>query len=177
MCSNFEREYQTVAELQWHELNIFLKQTYMFSWAVLVSWTPLGASLQRRIQCTTAMTEAEYKPTKYALMQELCNVFCEDFRENWLHYNSTALYLALYLIIFTRHRYIVYFVSSKSDLFSLSLFCDIPDSKVHGANMGSIWGQQAPGGPHVGPMNFLFGIVTVHSQYVAFLQITHERHP
>ena len=30
----------------------------------------------------------------------------------------------------------------------------IPDSKVHGANMGPIWGQQGPGGPHVGPMNF-----------------------
>ena len=29
---------------------------------------------------------------------------------------------------------------------------DIPDSKVHGANMGPIWGQQNPGGPHVGPM-------------------------
>ena len=31
---------------------------------------------------------------------------------------------------------------------------DIADSKVHGANMGSIWGQQDPDGPHVGPMNF-----------------------
>ena len=29
-----------------------------------------------------------------------------------------------------------------------------PDSKVHGANMGPIWGCQDPGGPHVGPMNF-----------------------
>ena len=29
-----------------------------------------------------------------------------------------------------------------------------PDSKVHGANMGAIWGRQDPGGPHVGPMNF-----------------------
>ena len=28
----------------------------------------------------------------------------------------------------------------------------IPDSKVHGANMGPIWGRQDPGGPHVGPM-------------------------
>ena len=28
-----------------------------------------------------------------------------------------------------------------------------PDSKVHGANMGPIWGRQGPGGPHVGPMN------------------------
>ena len=30
----------------------------------------------------------------------------------------------------------------------------IPNSKVHGANMGPIWGRQDPGGPHVGPMNF-----------------------
>ena len=30
----------------------------------------------------------------------------------------------------------------------------IPDSKVHGANMGPIWGWQNPGGPHVGRMNF-----------------------
>ena len=29
----------------------------------------------------------------------------------------------------------------------------IPDSKVHGANMGPIWGREDPGGPHVGPMN------------------------
>ena len=28
-----------------------------------------------------------------------------------------------------------------------------PDSKVHGANMGPIWGRQDPGGPHVDPMN------------------------
>ena len=31
---------------------------------------------------------------------------------------------------------------------------DNPDSKVHWANMGPIWGRQDPGGPHVGPMNF-----------------------
>ena len=30
----------------------------------------------------------------------------------------------------------------------------IPDSKVHGANMGPIWGRQDPGGTHVGPVNF-----------------------
>ena len=29
-----------------------------------------------------------------------------------------------------------------------------PDSKVHGADMGPIWGRQDPGGPHVCPMNF-----------------------
>ena len=31
---------------------------------------------------------------------------------------------------------------------------DNPNSKVHGANMGPIWGRQDPGGLHVGPMNF-----------------------
>ena len=30
-----------------------------------------------------------------------------------------------------------------------------PDSKVHRANMGPIWGRQDPGGPHVGPMNLV----------------------
>ena len=29
-----------------------------------------------------------------------------------------------------------------------------PDSKVHGANIGPIWGRLDPDGPHVGPMNF-----------------------
>ena len=29
-----------------------------------------------------------------------------------------------------------------------------PDSKVHGANIGPIWGRQDPGGPHVGSMKF-----------------------
>ena len=28
-----------------------------------------------------------------------------------------------------------------------------PDSKVHGANMGSTWGRQDPGGPHAGHVN------------------------
>ena len=28
-----------------------------------------------------------------------------------------------------------------------------PVNKVHGANMGPIWGRQDPDGPHVGPMN------------------------
>ena len=35
-----------------------------------------------------------------------------------------------------------------------------PDSKVHGANMGPIWGRQDPGGPHVGPVNFAIWVCT-----------------
>ena len=33
-----------------------------------------------------------------------------------------------------------------------------PDSKVHGANMGPIWGRQDPGGPHVGPMKLAISV-------------------
>ena len=36
---------------------------------------------------------------------------------------------------------------------------DYPDSKVHGAYMWPIWGQQDPGGPHVGPMNLAIRVV------------------
>ena len=35
-----------------------------------------------------------------------------------------------------------------------------PDSKVHGANTGPIWGRQDPGGPHVGPMNFAIWVIS-----------------
>ena len=33
----------------------------------------------------------------------------------------------------------------------------IPDSKVHGANMGPIWGRQDPGGPMLAPRTLLSG--------------------
>ena len=33
-----------------------------------------------------------------------------------------------------------------------------PDSKVHGTNMGPIWGRQDPGGPHVGPMDLVIWV-------------------
>ena len=32
--------------------------------------------------------------------------------------------------------------------------CDYPGSKVHGTNLGPIWGREDPDGPQVGPMNF-----------------------
>ena len=35
----------------------------------------------------------------------------------------------------------------------------IPDSRVHGAKMGPIWGRQDPGGPHVGPMNLAIWVL------------------
>ena len=47
----------------------------------------------------------------------------------------------------------------------------IPNSKVHGANMGSIWGRQDPGGPHVGPMNFaIWDVIMVAVDHLALHQ-------
>ena len=48
----------------------------------------------------------------------------------------------------------------------------VPDSKVHGTNMGPIWGRQDPGGPHVGPMNFaIWG--TPHKYITGGLSVTY----
>ena len=52
----------------------------------------------------------------------------------------------------------------------------LPDSKVHGANMGPTWVLSSPGGPHVGPMNLAiwaiylyvirrYGPVLIHQKY------------
>ena len=47
-----------------------------------------------------------------------------------------------------------------------------PDSKVHGANMGPIWGRQDPDGPHVGPMNFaIWDCMHLH-RYMEFSGVT-----
>ena len=54
----------------------------------------------------------------------------------------------------------------------LLLLSHIPDSKVHGANMGPIWDRQDPGGPHVGSMNFaiwdytIFLLLLCHDNFI-----------
>ena len=63
------------------------------------------------------------------------------------------------------------FIADSLGLWNISYdLCDIPicgmfwsspDSKVHGANMGLIWGRQDPGGPHVGPMNFVIWFLSL----------------
>ena len=38
-------------------------------------------------------------------------------------------------------------------MFASMIAIVVPDSKLHGANMGPTWVLSAPDGPHVGPMN------------------------
>ena len=45
-------------------------------------------------------------------------------------------------------------------------------SGVHVANMWPIWGRQDPGGPYVGPMNFVIWVchyVIMHAQFFTFI--------
>ena len=49
-----------------------------------------------------------------------------------------------------------------------------PYSKVHGANMGPIWGRQDPGGPHVGPMNLA---IRVYMSYISLAHHTAQMNP
>ena len=57
-----------------------------------------------------------------------------------------------------------------------------PNSKVHGANMGPIWGRQDPGGPHVDPTSFAFWVDnssarTLHKKDIIWTyQIEIEKH-
>ena len=57
----------------------------------------------------------------------------------------------------------------------LFFFCgESPDSRVHGANMGPIWGRQDPGGPHVGPMNFaIFSIIVGSENVICLIESNH----
>ena len=53
----------------------------------------------------------------------------------------------------------------------------IPDSKVHGANMGPIWDRQDPGEPHVGPMNLAIwdvsALIIIIKFYIPYILCMH----
>ena len=73
------------------------------------------------------------------------------------------MYIINYMHIYHIHlTWTIYFIQRR---FSISDGCgananaasssfSVPHIKVHGANMGPIWGRQVPGGPRVGPINF-----------------------
>ena len=71
-----------------------------------------------------------------------------------------------------------HFKEMKSRQISATHQCRLgvdPDSKAHRANKGPTWGQQDPGGPHVGPMNFVIWSRTnnvVSFVYSAFYKIS-----
>ena len=75
-----------------------------------------------------------------------------------MQYNSNCSIVYLPFIIDTSHRAILDQCPCKC---FLVLY---PDSKVHGANMGSTWGLSAPDGSHVGPMNLAIRVGNQQAQ-------------
>ena len=59
---------------------------------------------------------------------------------------------------------VFWYVNSLWPIYFIWYHC--PDSKVHGANMGHIWGRQDPGGPHVDPMNFAIWVIYHRSAHI-----------
>ena len=64
---------------------------------------------------------------------------------------------------------------NQSSEILLKLLFNVPDSKVHGSNMGPIWGRQDPGGPHVGAMNLAIWGITRERIYLVKLNLVHSR--
>ena len=58
---------------------------------------------------------------------------------------------------------------TEQELDRTKLESESPDSKVHGANMGPIWGQQDPGEPHVGPLNLAISMIRVNFHKIIIL--------
>ena len=50
-------------------------------------------------------------------------------------------------------------IATELTLKKIGLYQIVPDSTVHGANMGPTWVLSAPDGPHVGPMNLVIRVV------------------
>ena len=92
--------------------------------------------------------------------------FCETvmnellFLEIWWYLQTCVLIHQRWRCVFryvTHWRYCSLALNHRFFLYKMT-WCETevgrnPDSKVHGANMGPIWGRQDPGGPHVVPMN------------------------
>ena len=63
--------------------------------------------------------------------------------------NASIVLLLIYVI------YLILIFSAVIRKELVKLASNNPDDKVHGANMGTNWGREDPGGPLVGPMNLV----------------------
>ena len=71
-------------------------------------------------------------------------------------------------LVGTNCRRHVYYGSHIAQLF--------PDSKVHRATMGPIWGREDPGGPHVVPINLVIRVMYVTRDTMLWLVDKFQRY-
>ena len=108
------------------------------------------------IQCSVNW-KLEYN-LRYPYISEMCSTYnyYEKASPESSHEKIGIHVTMPWALIFSYVKFINQFASLLTWLSWYHLNCHIhriPDSKVHGANMGPTWGRQDPGGPHVGPMN------------------------
>ena len=88
---------------------------------------------------------------------------------SWCFYGYNMLLCLIVTQCFV-HVLLLYMVDILFDIYllfiTLSQEQSIPDSKVHGANMGSTWVLSALDGPHVGPMDL---VIRDHSVFLIVL--------
>ena len=80
----------------------------------------------------------------------------------------------------TKYIYIIAYVQNKTVwithkhtlLYYYIIRVMIPDSKVHGVNMGPTWVLSAPDGPHVGPMNLVIRDISCFIQHCVSTDMT-----
>ena len=105
--------------------------------------------------------ENAYEHIIYEIVAILSQPQCVNLITEW----------ALCITPTTNHGigFLIYALNSKKNLIKIYFSIPYPDSKVHGANMGPIWGRQDPGGPHVGPMNFAIWVNSVKWCQLVFM--------
>ena len=111
--------------------------------------------------------------------QTRCTINLDDYQHIWNNRTTFAYIMIVYPPCIERPHYKQHYAKSEmqqnyvvNQVYAVSCHhCPNyppppPDSKVHGANMGPIWGRQDPGGPHVGPMNFaIWPLLTMILKY------------
>ena len=110
---------------------------------------------------------------KYFIIYLHCGIFCLSYKIIVLNpcydifysfivyddcYGGCDICICTFIAYFVRNDEIKMFNQSINQSYERpnageSVMKNIPDSKVHGANMGPTWVLSAPDGPHVGPMN------------------------
>ena len=88
-------------------------------------------------------------------------IYMDHIMVNPLFSESIGLIIGLFDMKSGFLRYGLIIIQTGGSILNGIFIVDIPyfvkpllDSKVHGANMGPIWGRQDPGGPPAGSMNF-----------------------
>ena len=83
-------------------------------------------------------------------LRNICNIFIYCFL--YIHCLFYDVYSCLFVGLPSSHKRLFVFCSLYRHIHNYTP-PNIPDSKVHGANMGSTWVLSAPDGHHIDPMN------------------------